>query len=712
MTKKPLVFISYAQFDNDFEGGALSRFRHMLSRTLQFVSGGEIAVFQEDADVELGQRIEERMSQSLNEVMVLVPVLTPSFFKDEGCKKVLTRFLERERQLERNDLVLGVLYQQVPGLDTTTKPDDPLLRDLAQRRMLDWQPLRGKEFSDPAVRQELERMARRIIAILQELQAAMPPTPQPAPAPTPSPTVASPPTVETEPARLTLRFAPTPDGATITCTWESMVGGSRRSSFALPYPKADLPTVIKALDAAQHPDYPLDGPVFSPEEQSCLEAHTLWQQGRVPSDIHQRVGQRLYAALVQDRDSEVALSTVRNAARSQGQALTYLLRFPPDAVELAALPWEALWDSRQAVLLSRGGRQIDSLERYLDLDEALSPPLPVGKKLHILALSPQAGISKSVREEERTARVQSWDALKAQGLLEWDELAPVTARALDDRMRQGPTPDILHYYGHGTYVNGQGCLLFDGATPGKHEFVSAQRLAALLGEIRLIVIHACQSAMVQESPGQRGLLTGVAPALSAVSEAVVAMQLTVRISAATRFAEVFYAELARGRSLQAAVAEARRSLYVIESDGASWYVPTLYIRTREQKPLYFVQPAPVQEAPPVLPPAQVQPHTDSKPQEQPMRQLSVPEINQLVDLLLACPAMQETTTRNDVLAFLQDNVRNAISRRDQPRADVFNIVRTCNAYPGALNDVVAGIRAFNGGMACMQTLDTFWKNVS
>jgi hypothetical protein len=69
------------------------------------------------------------------------------------------------------------------------------------------------------------------------------------------------------------------------------------------------------------------------------------------------------------------------------------------------------------------------------------------------------------------------------------------------------------------------------------------------------------------------------------------MQLTVRISAATRFSEVFYEEIARGRSLQAAIADARRSLYVTEGDGASWYVPTLYIRSREQKPVYLVEPS-------------------------------------------------------------------------------------------------------------------------
>jgi hypothetical protein len=246
-----------------------------------------------------------------------------------------------------------------------------------------------------------------------------------------------------------------------------------------------------------------------------------------------------------------------------------------------------LWDNRQAVLLSRGCREIDSCQRYLDMNEALSPPLQTGHKLHILALSPQAGIPGEVRNAERAARLKSWDVLKAKGLLEYDELMNVTMTELDNRMRRGPQPDIIHYYGHAIYKDGSGYLLFDNPDlPKQRELVSADRLSAQLGGIRLIMIHACQSAMIDDPDSQGGLLTGFAPALSVVSEAVLAMQLTVRISAATRFSEVFYEEIARGHSLQAAVAEARRSQYAIESDGASWYVPTLYIRARAETCLF------------------------------------------------------------------------------------------------------------------------------
>jgi len=156
---------------------------------------------------------------------------------------------------------------------------------------------------------------------------------------------------------------------------------------------------------------------------------------------------------------------------------------------------------------------------------------------------------------------------------------------LNNYLDQLPTrPDIVHYFGHGTYRNGVGFLLFDDGYGGR-DLVSARRLAAALGDVRLVVIHACQSAMVED---EGGLLTGVAPALSIVTGTVVAMQLTVRTDSATRFAQVFYDHLlSRRSSLQEAVARGRQVLFTETSDGASWYVPTLYIRSRDAKPVYF-----------------------------------------------------------------------------------------------------------------------------
>lgn len=387
------------------------------------------------------------------------------------------------------------------------------------------------------------------------------------------------------PNQVTLSFEPSDDGSA-SVNWGSSLLGRRVTKFSPPYDEATLPIVIKALDAAQYPNHPLGGPQFTADEQKILSDLKIWQGGKVSPNVHKLVGQAVYQAL--GADGINALEAVRNVAISQRQKTSYVLRFPLEAVEMAALPWEAITDSRnKAVLLSRGN-DVDSCERYMDIDQAVPPPLTGGEVPHILALAPSYNIPDSVRQSERQARLETWDALKEKGLLTYDEIGtPLTRRALSDYLRRAERmPDIVHYFGHGVYKDGQGYLLFDDGNGGKSR-VSADQLSSILGDIRLMVIMACESAHFEE---EGGLLTGVAPALSIVTGAVVAMQLTARITAATRFAEVFYDELLnRKRSLQDAVAEGRQTLFFEEDDGASWYVPTIYIRSQEQKPFFLVQ---------------------------------------------------------------------------------------------------------------------------
>jgi hypothetical protein len=179
MTANPLVFVSYSQADDNYENGALRSFRDTLSCTIQFVGGSEIAIFSGEADVEIGQPVQNRISQSLDEAMILVPLLTPSFFQDPTCQNILARFLEREQSLGRKDLVLAVCYQHVPDLYKPQTTISPLVGVIAQRCLLDWRPLRGKDLDDLQVRQKLESLAKRIIGILKELQAVAPNTPLP-----------------------------------------------------------------------------------------------------------------------------------------------------------------------------------------------------------------------------------------------------------------------------------------------------------------------------------------------------------------------------------------------------------------------------------------------------------------------------------------------------------------------------------------------------
>lgn len=378
--------------------------------------------------------------------------------------------------------------------------------------------------------------------------------------------------------QLILTFDPTDQGVQVR--WESAVIGVCESRLTAPYHGEDLAAVVRALDGQQQ-----QLSSVSSADQARLAACGLWDSAGYPrADLSRSVGRALYDALTADPVGARALSTARDHATATGRPLAFALRFPPDAVELAALPWELLWpDELLPLLFSRGA--VHDCTRHLDLAQALPAARPRQGPLRILAIAPHAGIDAATRQAERAARMTVWKPLIDQGHVQMDEVSPATRQAVTDAIHN-QQPDVIHYYGHGRYRNGIGELRFD-APGGGPSWTSVDRLMTLFGGTRLLVLHACQGAMVGEA-GDAGLLTAIAPALSAAGvPLVIGMQLTVRVTAATRASAVIYAALAAGRSVQAAVNRVRQALYIEEDDQSSWYVPVLYIRSRETGSAYL-----------------------------------------------------------------------------------------------------------------------------
>src|SRR5690349_13349196 len=115
-----------------------------------------------------------------------------------------------------------------------------------------------------------------------------------------SPTLGQPPTrtdkeramADQIPIQVTMDIEFDDGGAYIN--WHAPILGHRRTPFSAPYPFADLPTVIKALDAVQYPDHPTGGPQFSADEQATLTTYGLWRDGRVAFDAYHQVGMAIY----------------------------------------------------------------------------------------------------------------------------------------------------------------------------------------------------------------------------------------------------------------------------------------------------------------------------------------------------------------------------------------------------------------------------------
>jgi parallel beta-helix repeat protein len=172
VSQQPIAFMSYVHFVDQHERGRLTDFRERLSGEVQLRTGSEFPIFQDRKDIAWGQQWRERINESLDAVTFLIPILTASFFKSEPCRNELNRFLDREKQLNRNDLILPVYYVDSAVLNEAGKRDaDPLAKVIADRQYVDWRELRFEPFTSPQAGKLLAKMATQIAEALDRGQA-------------------------------------------------------------------------------------------------------------------------------------------------------------------------------------------------------------------------------------------------------------------------------------------------------------------------------------------------------------------------------------------------------------------------------------------------------------------------------------------------------------------------------------------------------------
>ena len=309
---------------------------------------------------------------------------------------------------------------------------------------------------------------------------------------------------------------------------------------------------------------------------------------RIMSDTEaavQAVGVRLFDATFTG-DIRTAYRTSAAVAAERGTGVQIALRL--DAPGLAALPWEALFDSEtQAYLCLK-----EPLVRHVPAP--FSPPaLTVTPPLKVLGMiSSPAGLPALDVEAERGRLEEALRPHLDAGRVELHWLDDVSWTGVHDKLLEEEW-HVLHFIGHGGYdtETDEGVLAFVGRN-GRADYVPASRLADLLDEAeptpRLVVLNSCQSG----ASGTLDLFSGTAAALAHSGiHAVAAMQYSISDDAAIAFARGFYKALAHGRGIDEAVRSGRIGILGLSRGTLEWITPVLYLRG-EDTHLFDIAPMP------------------------------------------------------------------------------------------------------------------------
>jgi CHAT domain/Restriction endonuclease len=258
--------------------------------------------------------------------------------------------------------------------------------------------------------------------------------------------------------------------------------------------------------------------------------------------------------------------------QERGTRLRLVLRLA--APELAALPWEMLFDPETDTYLCRQ----EPLVRHVSAPYT-PDPLEVCLPLRILGLvaSPRGLSPLDVGAEiERLENALARPI--ADGLIEVVWVREATWAEVHSQLLAGEW-HVLHFVGHGDYDAGadEGIIALVGED-GRADLVEADRFADLLGEAqptpRLVVLNSCSSGKA----GAQDLISGTAAALARRGiNSVVAMQFAISDTAAIAFARGFYTAIARGRGVDQAARSGRISILGTPRS-LEWLTPVLYLR--------------------------------------------------------------------------------------------------------------------------------------
>lgn len=284
-------------------------------------------------------------------------------------------------------------------------------------------------------------------------------------------------------------------------------------------------------------------------------------------------GASLHQCLFSDGVGDLLRESLGGVRQDDEKGVRIRLMISPP--EIAALPWEVLYDQRNKCFLSTSGKT--PLTRYIQLFEPIKS-LKIRPPVRVLVLIPE-GSGLDVEREKGIIR----EAL--------GELETVSIKILEGRVtRAGISAalveekyHILHFIGHGVFESEQGYLVIN-SEDGGEDLISADAFADFFRDyasLKLIVLNSCQGAEVASTRP----LAGMAPQLVLRGvPAVIAMQYPISDDAALLFAKEFYLKLCRGWSrgqVDAAVSHARNRIHMDMGIGEplAFATPVLFMRS-------------------------------------------------------------------------------------------------------------------------------------
>lgn len=155
-------FWSYVHDDAAADSGRVSRLAKDIVAQYEMLTGEKIDLFLDKDDIAWGEDWRGTIDENLSSIVFFISVLTPRYFMSPECRRELQFFARRAKNLGIEELVLPLLYVDVPSLHEDT-PSDDLVALVKTFQREDWCDLRFSDVDSGEYRRGVVRLAQRLV---------------------------------------------------------------------------------------------------------------------------------------------------------------------------------------------------------------------------------------------------------------------------------------------------------------------------------------------------------------------------------------------------------------------------------------------------------------------------------------------------------------------------------------------------------------------
>jgi hypothetical protein len=163
-------FWSYAHLDEKNSGGRVLSLSHRIGEAFELLSGERLQLFT-DREIQWGEEWEARINEELERTTFLIPIITPSYFRQEDCRKELLQFASTAKRFAMEQLLLPVYYVTVPAMELDEPSKDEAVAIIKGTQWADARDVRLEDESSAAHRTFVESLAQRLVMIAEETEA-------------------------------------------------------------------------------------------------------------------------------------------------------------------------------------------------------------------------------------------------------------------------------------------------------------------------------------------------------------------------------------------------------------------------------------------------------------------------------------------------------------------------------------------------------------